>query len=602
MWGGRFTTEASSVFKAFNDSLPVDYQLVEQDIEGSVAWANSLYQVGIFDKQEVKTVKSALNEILQSVRQSPETILASEVEDIHTWVELQLVDKVGDLGKRLHTGRSRNDQVLTDVKLWCKKQTRRVSKQLKRTILQLDELSQQYADTLMPSYTHLQRAQPITFGFWLDAAAKMFARDLKRLQFFSELADECPLGASAIAGTAFNIDRDQLAISLGFSQATHNALDTVSDRDFVVDIVYAGCSSLLHLSRLCEDLIFFNTQEAGFVIFDDSVTSGSSLMPQKKNPDALELIRGKSAEGVGHLSQILMALKSLPLGYNKDLQQDKSILFQALKSWFDSLVMFQQVVGSMMINKETMSQAVEQSFANATELADYLVNMKIPFRDAHEITGRLVLLAEQSNCYLHQLSLEQLQSICPLINEDVYTWLDSRRAIERRQVKGGVGYYYQQAKWAMEYRLTDAEIHDVSGIHELVSYWSIKGENLPLSTEEILNQLSTFKIIKDQDDNVLACGALHIYDESLVEIRSLGVLEKYQGKGFGKRLVYTLLAEAKRLNLNEVFVLTRQPEFFQACDFDSTTIDKLPKKVLKDCQFCPRKANCDEKALIYLLD
>lgn len=601
MWGGRFQSQASDLFKAFNDSLPVDYQLVEQDIQGSLAWADALNSAGVLNDFEVMQLKKALHQIVHEVKGSPETILNSKAEDIHTWVEQELVARLGSLGKKLHTGRSRNDQVLTDVKLWCKRQVKKVKKELKKNILLLNEKSLEFADAVMPSYTHLQRAQPITFGFWLNAAAQMLLRDVKRLEAVADIANECPLGASAIAGTAFEIDRDQLAVHLGFAQATHNALDTVSDRDFVLDLLYCSSTSLLHLSRLAEDLIFFNTQEASFITLDDSVTSGSSLMPQKKNPDVLELIRGKSAEGFALLSQMMMTVKSLPLGYNKDLQQDKTALFQSVKTWLDSLVMFYQVIVSLKVNKSAMRQAVEQSFSNATELADYLVHLGVPFRDAHDQTGKLVLLAEQQGCFLHQLSLQSFQSIDPAIKNDVYLWLDNERAIARRLVKGGVGNHALSAKALLEYRMDSAGLNDVEGIHKLVKFWSMRGENLPRTREDIINQLPSFKLIKNQQGEIVACGALHIYDDELVEIRSLGVLPEHHGKGLGKRIVYALLAASKELNLQKAFVLTRQPQFFSACEFEKVSIEQLPKKVLKDCQFCSRKENCDEIAMIYEL-
>ncbi len=601
MWGGRFQSQASELFKAFNDSLPVDYQLVEQDIQGSLAWADALHSAGVLNDFEVLQLKKALNDILQEVKNTPETILSSKAEDIHSWVEQALVARVGSLGKKLHTGRSRNDQVLTDVKLWCKRQVKKIKKELKKNILLLNEKSVQFADAVMPSYTHLQRAQPITFGFWLNAAAQMLLRDVRRLDAMADIANECPLGASAIAGTAFEIDRDQLAVHLGFAQATHNALDTVSDRDFVLDLLYCSSNSLLHLSRIAEDLIFFNTQEASFISLDDSVTSGSSLMPQKKNPDALELIRGKSAEGYALLSQMMMAVKSLPLGYNKDLQQDKSVLFQSIKSWLDCLTMFYQVIISLTVNKQAMRQAVDNSFSNATELADYLVHLGVPFRDAHDQTGKLVLLAEQQNYYLHQLPLTAFQAINSNIEADVYQWLDNERAIARRLVKGGVGNHALTARALLEYRMVSASLNDVEGIYHLVKYWSQQGENLPRSREDIINQLPSFKLIKNQNDDIVACGALHIYDEALVEIRSLGVLPEHHGKGLGKRIVHALLAASKEMNLETAFVLTRQPQFFASCDFEPSTIEQLPKKVLKDCQFCPRKENCDEVAMIYEL-
>lgn len=601
MWGGRFSGDTSELFKKFNASLPIDYQLVNQDIEGSVAWANALLEAKILSATECANIISALEDIAAQVEHDKLQILASDAEDIHSWVELELIKRVGDLGKKLHTGRSRNDQVLTDLKLWCRKTIAKVKHALRDITMLLNEQAALHSDAIMPSYTHLQRAQPITFGFWLDAARQMFVRDFRRLELLSSLSDECPLGASAIAGTAFDIDRDKLAISLGFSKASENALDCVSDRDFVIDLLYCCSTSVLHLSRLSEDLIFFNSQEAGFVILDDSVTSGSSLMPQKKNPDSLELIRGKSAQTYANLSQMLMAIKSLPLGYNKDLQQDKAALFDSMNAWFDSLAMFRQVISTITINRESMFNAVENSFSNATELADYLVSLGVPFRDAHHQTGSLVKLAEAKKCYLKQLSLIDFKAVNELVDENVYAWLNCEKAIERRQVRGGVGYHSLSAKNILDAPLQDATLNDVDGIYDLVKYWSEAGENLPRSKEDILNQLASFKLIKDKQGAVVACGCLHIYDANLVEIRSVGVRPERQGKGFGKRIVFALLAQANRLGLSQAFVLTRQPEFFAGCDFRKTSIDNLPKKILKDCQFCPRKEHCDEIAMIYAL-
>lgn len=601
MWGGRFSGSTSDLFKKLNDSLPIDYQLVAQDIQGSIAWANALCDADVLTKEEAEKLTDALENTYRQVKDEPQKILSSNAEDIHSWVEQSLIEQVGDLGKKLHTGRSRNDQVLTDVKLWTRMSVKKIKRQLRETLLLLNEQSILHADAIMPSYTHLQRAQPITFGFWLNAAAQMFSRDIKRVELLNSLGDECPLGASAISGTAFQVDRDKLAIHLGFSKASDNALDSVSDRDFVLDLLYCSTTSLLHLSRLAEDLIFFNSQEAGFVELDDSVTSGSSLMPQKKNPDSLELIRGKSAEVYSYLTQMLMAIKSLPLGYNKDLQQDKHALFSSIGAWFDCLKMFNQVIATIKVNREKMFLAVENSFSNATELADYLVGLGVPFRDAHHQTGVLVKLAEQKECYLKQLDLVDFQQVNSKITNDVYRWLNCEQAIERRQVRGGVGHHAFSAKNLLEYRMVEADLNDVDDIFDIVQHWSEKGENLPRSKEDILNQLASFKLIKNQAGKVVACGCLHIYDEQLVEIRSLGVLPEVHGKGFGKRLVFALLGSASQLGLETAFVLTRQPDFFKQCDFTVTSIETLPKKILKDCQFCPRKENCDEIAMIYSL-
>ncbi|NVJ58946.1 MAG: argininosuccinate lyase [Gammaproteobacteria bacterium] len=601
MWGGRFTGQRSELFKQLNDSLPVDYLLYEEDIDGSIAWASALHEAAVLTDQERDLIVKELVTIKAELKLSPESILSSGEEDIHSWVEKALTERVGVLGKKLHTGRSRNDQVLTDVKLFCQKKVKKLSRLLRETTLILDEKAIQYSDAVMPSYTHLQRAQPITFGFWLNAAAQMFARDVKRLRALFEIGNECPLGASAIAGTAFNIDRRKLAIQLGFARPTANALDTVSDRDFICDLIYCATSSLLHLSRLSEDLIFFNTQEAGFIHLDDSVTSGSSLMPQKKNPDSLEIIRGKSAELYASLSHMLMTIKGLPLGYNKDLQQDKQALFSAMNNWSNCLTLFQQVIITLKCDLRKMRDAVENSYSNATELADYLVGKGVPFREAHEQTGKLVLIAENKNVFLKGLSLDDYQTVNPHITENVYDWLKVDHAISRRKVIGGVGSHLIYAQPLIDFRMTDAQLGDIEQIYQIVNYWSVQGENLPRTREDILNQLSSFKLIKNRDGKVVACGSLHIYDEVLVEIRSLSVNPEYQGKGLGKRVVFSLLSFASQMGLQKAFVLTRQPEFFKQCDFTPSSLEELPKKVLKDCQFCPRKERCDEEAFVYYL-
>lgn len=393
LWGGRFTQAADQRFKQFNDSLRFDYRLAEQDIVGSVAWSKALVTVGVLTADEQLQLEEALNVLLEEVRANPQQILESDAEDIHSWVEGKLIDKVGQLGKKLHTGRSRNDQVATDLKLWCKETVTELltaNRQLQSALVETAENNQ---DAVMPGYTHLQRAQPVTFAHWCLAYVEMLARDESRLQDALKRLDVSPLGCGALAGTAYEIDREQLAGWLGFASATRNSLDSVSDRDHVLELLSDASIGMVHLSRFAEDLIFFNTGEAGFVELSDRVTSGSSLMPQKKNPDALELIRGKCGRVQGALTGMMMTLKGLPLAYNKDMQEDKEGLFDALDTWLDCLHMAALVLDGIQVKRPRCQEAAQQGYANATELADYLVAKGVPFREAHHIVGETVVEA-----------------------------------------------------------------------------------------------------------------------------------------------------------------------------------------------------------------
>lgn len=438
LWGGRFTQAADQRFKQFNDSLRFDYRLAEQDIIGSVAWSKALVTVNILTTDEQQQLESALNLLLEEVRANPQQILESDAEDIHSWVEGRLIEKVGTLGKKLHTGRSRNDQVATDLKLWCKEQVQHLlgaTRQLQRALVSTAEANQ---DAVMPGYTHLQRAQPVTFAHWCLAYVEMLSRDESRLQDTLKRLDVSPLGCGALAGTAYEIDRQQLAGWLGFASATRNSLDTVSDRDHVLELLSDASISMIHLSRFAEDLIFFNTGEAGFVDLSDRVTSGSSLMPQKKNPDALELIRGKCGRVQGALTAMSMTLKGLPLAYNKDMQEDKEGLFDALDTWLDCLHMAELVLDGIQVKRPRCQEAAEQGYANSTELADYLVAKGIPFREAHHIVGEVVVEAIKQGVALETLKLEELQKFSSSIAEDVYPVLALQSCLDKRNAQGGV--------------------------------------------------------------------------------------------------------------------------------------------------------------------
>ncbi|EKF9661673.1 argininosuccinate lyase [Vibrio cholerae] len=438
LWGGRFTQAADSRFKAFNDSLRFDYRLAEQDIVGSIAWSKALVSVNVLSVQEQQQLEQALNQLLQSVQQDPEQILASDAEDIHSWVEQKLIEQVGDLGKKLHTGRSRNDQVATDLKLWCRDQGVHLLLALKTLQQQLVAVAAEHQATVLPGYTHLQRAQPVTFAHWCLAYLEMFERDESRLTDALARLNTSPLGSGALAGTAYAIDREVLAADLGFTRATRNSLDAVSDRDHVMELMSVASISMLHLSRLAEDMIFYTTGEAGFIELADTVTSGSSLMPQKKNPDALELIRGKTGRVYGALAGMMMTVKALPLAYNKDMQEDKEGLFDALDTWFDCLQMAGLCFDGIKVNAARTLEAAKQGYSNATELADYLVAKGIPFREAHHIVGVAVVAAIGKGVALEELSLAELQQFSPLIEQDVYSILTIESCLEKRCALGGV--------------------------------------------------------------------------------------------------------------------------------------------------------------------
>lgn len=605
LWGGRFADGPSEAFQAFNDSLPFDHVLAEQDIQGSVAWADGLRQVGVITAQECQQLQQALTELWQELQQHPQEIAVAGDEDIHSFIERKLVERVGDLGKKLHTGRSRNDQVATDLRLWSRQQGQAVLKALTTLQGALTEFAAREIDTVLPGYTHLQRAQPVLFAHWALAYVEMLQRDHERLVDALERMNQSPLGCGALAGTAYPIDREQLAQQLGFHSACRNSLDAVSDRDFVLELLSTASLSMLHLSRLAEDLIFYNSGEAGFIELADDVTSGSSLMPQKKNPDALELVRGKSGRVTGALMAMTVTLKSLPLAYNKDLQEDKEGLFDALKHWRAALDISSQCLQGVRVNRERCRQAAQQGYANATELADYLVSKGVPFRQAHQQVGELVQLAIKQGKPLEQLSLSQMQQVTETIEEDVYPWLTLNSLLEKRQALGGTSpervkealkKHQQQQKICVR----DANLSDIDAIVGLVGHWAGAGENLPRAKDDIIHSINEFAV-SEIDGNVMGCASLYIYTTGLAEIRSLGVNPQSKVKGQGRLLVEKLLRKARDLHLKRVIVLTRVPDFFEQQGFYHCSKDSLPEKVMKDCELCPRKANCDELAMEFRL-
>lgn len=436
LWSGRFSEASDPLFKRFNDSLRFDHRLLKQDIQGSIAWARALEGAGVLTSDAREQVVDALAAIGREWEADTSPVVESGAEDVHSFVEGELIRRVGDLGKRLHTGRSRNDQVATDLRLWAREEIDARLGEVRAAQAALVGLAERETETVLPGYTHLQRAQPVLWGHWALAYFEMLDRDAARLADARRRANVCPLGSGALAGTAYRIDREALARDLGFDSPTANSLDAVSDRDFVVETLAAAALCAVHLSRLAEDLILYTSGEFGFVELSDRVTSGSSLMPQKKNPDALELIRGKVGRILGAHTAICTTIKGLPLAYNKDLQEDKEPLFDAMDTLSMCLRVLPVVLDGMKVNREACLRAAKGGCANATDLADYLVGKGVPFREAHEITGRLVRLAVERGVGLEDLSLEELRTIDGRIEADVFASLSIEAGLAKRNVRG----------------------------------------------------------------------------------------------------------------------------------------------------------------------
>jgi argininosuccinate lyase len=440
LWGGRFDKAADPLFREINDSLPFDYRLLKEDIAGSIAWARAIQSAGVLTKDELARLESALKDLAKVAEDTPDAPLGSGQEDIHSWVESELIRAVGDLGKKLHTGRSRNDQVATDLRLWTRAQIDLRLEELRQAQQALLDLAAREEKTIIPGYTHLQRAQPVLLAHWALAYFEMLGRDAARLRDARQRVNICPLGSAALAGTTWPIDRAALARDLGFAAPTANSLDAVSDRDFVIETLAAASLCAVHLSRLAEELIIYTTGEFAFVAFDDSVTSGSSLMPQKKNPDALELMRGKCGRIVGAHTALTVTLKGLPLAYNKDMQEDKEPLFDAMTALSLCLRIVPRVLGGMTVNREICRRAAAAGYSNATELADYLVSRGIPFRDAHDTVGRIVRHGLERGLPLEEIPLEELRRFDERIADDVFAVLSLEATIGRREVPGGTGF------------------------------------------------------------------------------------------------------------------------------------------------------------------
>lgn len=424
LWGGRFTDEKNPEMIRFNSSFPIDRRFWKEDIQGSIAHVRMLGNCGILERDESLRIISCLREISAEI-ESGALPLEGEFEDIHSFVEAQLTERLGILGKKMHTARSRNDQVATDMKLYVKAAMPKMQERLGELRRELREKAEK-SPFPMPGYTHMQRAQIVTFKYHLLAYDEMLKRDEERLKNALHIMDRCPLGSGALAGSSCGIDREQTARELGFAGIQRNTMDAVSDRDYILELLSDFSILMMHLSRLSEELILFSTEEFGFVRLSDAYSTGSSLMPQKKNPDSPELIRGKCARVYGSLMAMLTVMKGLPLCYNKDMQEDKSCFFESFDTVMDCLCIMSGVIRTMRLNEESMRGSISQGFLNATELADYLVGRGTAFRDAHRIVGEIVKFCETKNCEIQDLSLSELQEFSSSIQEDVFARIDPK--------------------------------------------------------------------------------------------------------------------------------------------------------------------------------
>jgi argininosuccinate lyase len=432
LWGGRFKSETDKLMEEFNSSISFDIRLLKHDILGSIAHAKGLYKAGVLTEDELNLIEKGLKEILDETNVGE----IQNDEDVHSYVERLLTEKIGDTGRKLHTGRSRNDQVATDERLYLRDEIDKIKEDLIKLIDTLNEMAGTYKETIMPGYTHLQRAQPVTFGHHLLAYVEMFKRDLSRLEDMVKRVNVMPLGSGALAGTTFDIDRKYVASLLGFDDITLNSMDGVSDRDFVIEFLSFASITMMHLSRFSEELILWSTKEFDFIEMDDRFSTGSSMMPQKKNPDAAELIRGKTGRVYGDLITILTVMKGLPLAYNKDMQEDKEALFDGIDTLKMSLRVFTEMIKTIKVKTEKMEKAAKYGYMNATDFADYLVQKGIPFRTAHEIAGKVVLYAIERNLPIEELSLEELKKFSDVIEKDVYEAIDLKNTLKKKKTIG----------------------------------------------------------------------------------------------------------------------------------------------------------------------
>ncbi|HEM2549016.1 TPA: argininosuccinate lyase [Streptococcus suis] len=447
LWGGRFEASLEEWVEEFGASIRFDQKLAKYDIQGSLAHVKMLGATGIITQAEAQVIQTGLEELLEDY-EAGKLVFDVRNEDIHMNIESLLTEKIGAVAGKLHTARSRNDQVATDMHLYLKDTLFQVISKLTNLQQVLLDVAERHVETIMPGYTHLQHAQPISFAQHLLAYYNMFQRDKERFDFNVQHTDISPLGAAALAGTTFPIDRQMTSDLMGFAKPYSNSLDAVSDRDFILEFLSNASILMMHMSRLCEEIINWCSHEYQFVTLSDTFSTGSSIMPQKKNPDMAELIRGKTGRVYGNLVGLLTVMKSLPLTYNKDLQEDKEGMFDTAETVLVSIDILAGMLATMTVHKEKMAQSTEKDFSNATELADYLASKGMPFRQAHEIVGKLVLECSKAGYYLQDVPLERYQEISDLIELDIYTALQSKTAVQRRQSLGGTGF--ESIRWQIQ--------------------------------------------------------------------------------------------------------------------------------------------------------
>ena len=438
LWGGRFTKETDQLVYNFNASISFDKKLYAQDIRGSIAHVMMLAKQEILTEVEKQQIIEGLEGILDDVEKGKLEI-TDKYEDIHSFVEANLIDRIGDAGKKLHTGRSRNDQVALDMKLYTRDEIAQIDQLLKTLLRTILGIMQENTETIMPGFTHLQKAQPITLAHHMGAYFEMFKRDHERMRDISKRMNTCPLGSGALAGTTYPLDRDYTAKLLGFDGPTLNSMDGVSDRDYLLELLSALSIVMMHLSRFCEEVIIWNSNEYQFVEIDDAYSTGSSIMPQKKNPDIAELVRGKTGRVYGALTSLLTTMKGIPLAYNKDMQEDKEMSFDAIDTAKGCIALFTGMLSTMQFKKDNMHASAKNGFTNATDAADYLVNHGVPFRDAHGIVGQLVLYCIEKNIALDDMSLEEYKAISPVFEEDIYDAISMETCVNKRLTTGAPG-------------------------------------------------------------------------------------------------------------------------------------------------------------------
>ena len=438
LWGGRFTKETDQLVYNFNASIGFDQKFYRQDIAGSMAHVKMLAKQGILTEEEKTQILDGLEGILRDVENKTLEI-TSEYEDIHSFVEATLIGRIGEPGKKLHTGRSRNDQVALDMKLYTRDEVKEMDGLVKELLWTLLHIMEENTDTFMPGFTHLQKAQPITLAHHMGAYFEMFKRDRGRLQDICDRMNYCPLGSGALAGTTYPLDREYTAELMGFAGPTLNSMDSVADRDYLIEFLSAMSTIMMHLSRFSEEVIIWNSNEYQFVEIDDAYSTGSSIMPQKKNPDIAELVRGKTGRVYGALMSLLTTMKGIPLAYNKDMQEDKELAFDAMDTAKGCIALFNGMLSTLEFKKENMEKSAKNGFTNATDAADYLVNKGVPFRDAHGIVGRLVLYCLEKNISLDEMSLEAYKAISPVFEEDIYEAISMKNCVEKRNTIGAPG-------------------------------------------------------------------------------------------------------------------------------------------------------------------